>query len=72
VRLVSFTGSTGAGAAVAGTATKNIAPAVLELGGKDALVVFDDADIDRAVRDTLEGAFYNKGEASTATSRILV
>ena len=72
VRLVSFTGSTGAGAAVAATAAKNITPAVMELGGKDALVVFDDADLDRAVRDALEGAFYNKGEACTATSRILV
>ena len=72
VRMVSFTGSTGAGAAVAGTAAKNITPAVLELGGKDALVVFDDADLDRAVKIALEGAFYNKGEACTATSRILV
>jgi acyl-CoA reductase-like NAD-dependent aldehyde dehydrogenase len=67
-----LTGSTGAGAAVAATAAKNITPAVLELGGKDALVVFDDADLDRAVRDALEGGFYNKGEACTATSRILV
>ena len=72
VRLVSFTGSTGAGAAVAGAAAKNITPAVLELGGKDALVVFDDADLDRAVKIALEGGFYNKGEACTATSRILV
>src|SRR5208282_4579707 len=38
----------------------------------DVLVVFDDADLDRAVRDALEGGFYNKGEACTATSRILV
>jgi acyl-CoA reductase-like NAD-dependent aldehyde dehydrogenase len=72
VRLVSFTGSTGAGAAVAASAAKNITPAVMELGGKDALVIFDDADLGRAVRDALEGAFYNKGEACTATSRILV
>jgi acyl-CoA reductase-like NAD-dependent aldehyde dehydrogenase len=72
VRLVSFTGSTGAGAAVAGAAAKNITPAVLELGGKDALVVFDDADLDPAVKIALEGGFYNKGEACTATSRILV
>jgi acyl-CoA reductase-like NAD-dependent aldehyde dehydrogenase len=72
VRLVSFTGSTGAGAATAGTAAKNVTPAVLELGGKDALIVFDDADVDRAVKDAIEGAFYNKGEACTASSRILV
>jgi acyl-CoA reductase-like NAD-dependent aldehyde dehydrogenase len=72
VRLVSFTGSTGAGAAVAAAAARNITPAVLELGGKDALVVFDDAELDRAVEIALEGGFYNKGEACTATSRILV
>ena len=72
VRTVTFTGSTGAGAAVAGTAAKNITPALLELGGKNAMIVFDDADFDRAVKDAAEGGFYNKGEACTATSRILV
>jgi acyl-CoA reductase-like NAD-dependent aldehyde dehydrogenase len=72
VRLVSFTGSTSAGAAVASAAAENITPAVLELGGKDALVVFDDADLDDAVKIALEGGFYNKGEACTATSRVLV
>jgi acyl-CoA reductase-like NAD-dependent aldehyde dehydrogenase len=72
VRRVTFTGSTGAGAEVAGTAAKNITPALLELGGKDAMVVFDDADFDRALKDAIEGGYYNKGEACTATSRILV
>ena len=72
VRVVTFTGSTGAGAAVAATAAKNITPALMELGGKDAMVVFDDADLDRALKDAVEGGFYNKGEACTATSRILV
>jgi len=42
---VSFTGSAGAGAAVAATAAKNITPAAMEPGGKDALVVFEDADL---------------------------
>jgi acyl-CoA reductase-like NAD-dependent aldehyde dehydrogenase len=72
VRTLTFTGSTGAGAAVAGTAAKNITPALLELGGKDAMIVFDDADLDRALKDAVEGGYYNKGEACTATSRILV
>jgi acyl-CoA reductase-like NAD-dependent aldehyde dehydrogenase len=58
--------------AVAGAAARNITPALLELGGKNAMIVFDDADFDRAVQDAAEGGFYNKGEACTATSRILV
>ena len=72
VKMVSFTGSTAGGAAVSKSASANITPLCLELGGKNALVVFDDADCDQAVRDTLEGAFFNKGEACTATSRVLV
>ncbi len=72
VKMVSFTGSTKAGSAVAQTAATHIAPALLELGGKNAFLVFDDADVDRAVHDALEGGFYNKGEACTAASRVLV
>jgi acyl-CoA reductase-like NAD-dependent aldehyde dehydrogenase len=72
VKMVSFTGSTRAGAAVAKTASDHVAPALLELGGKNAFIVFDDADLDRAVADALEGGYYNKGEACTAPSRILV
>ena len=53
-------------------ASASITPIVLELGGKNAFVVFDDADFDHAVRDALEGAFFNKGEACTASSRLLV
>ncbi|KAI0383237.1 dehydrogenase [Hypomontagnella monticulosa] len=72
VKKVSFTGSTGAGAAVARTAADTITPVALELGGKNSLTVFDDADFNAAVRTALEGAFFNKGEACTASSRILV
>ncbi len=72
VHKISFTGSTRAGFAVAKTAADNLTPVLLELGGKNAFIVFADADLDRAVRDALEGAFYNKGEACTAASRILV
>jgi acyl-CoA reductase-like NAD-dependent aldehyde dehydrogenase len=72
VKMVSFTGSTKGGAAVSQTAASHIAPALLELGGKNAFLVFDDADVDHAVRDALEGGFYNKGEACTASSRVLV
>ncbi len=72
IRMVSMTGSTPAGAATAKSASDTIKPVVLELGGKNAAIVFDDADFDRAVRDALEGAFFNKGEACTASSRVLV
>jgi acyl-CoA reductase-like NAD-dependent aldehyde dehydrogenase len=72
VRMMSFTGSTKAGSAVAQAAAGHIAPALLELGGKNAFMVFDDADVDRAVRDALEGGFYNKGEACTAASRVII
>jgi acyl-CoA reductase-like NAD-dependent aldehyde dehydrogenase len=72
VRKVSFTGSAKAGAAVAKTAAENITQVLLELGGKNPLIVFDDADIDRVVRDALEGGYFNKGEACTASSRVLV
>ena len=72
VRAISFTGSTAAGSEVAQTAAKTIKPVTLELGGKNAMIVFDDADLDRAVADALEGAFFNKGEACTAASRILI
>ena len=72
VKMVTFTGSTPAGAAVAKTAAGHVAPAVMELGGKNAFIVFDDANLDRAVRDALEGGYFNKGEACTAASRVLV
>lgn len=69
---MSFTGITPAGAAVAKSASATITPVVLELGGKNAFIVYDDADVDKAVRAALEGAFFSKGEACTAASRILV
>lgn len=72
VKMISLTGSTAAGAAVAKTASAAVKPTALELGGKNAFVVFDDADIDRALRDAVEAGYFNKGEACTAGSRVLV
>ena len=72
VHKISFTGSTPAGAAVAKSAAADITPCSLELGGKNAFVVFEDADLDQAIRDCLDGGFFNKGEACTAASRLLV
>lgn len=70
--MVLMTGSTPAGAATAKSASDTIKPVVLELDGKNASVVFEDADFDRAVRGAVEGPFFNKGEACTASSRLLV
>jgi acyl-CoA reductase-like NAD-dependent aldehyde dehydrogenase len=72
VRKISFTGSTTTGSAVLRAAAENITPVLLELGGNNPFVVFEDADIDRAVAGALEGAFYNQGEACTAASRLIV
>lgn len=72
VRKISFTGSPAAGAKVLAAAAERHTPVLLELGGKNPVVIFDDADLDRAVQDCLEAAFFNKGEACTAASRILV
>jgi acyl-CoA reductase-like NAD-dependent aldehyde dehydrogenase len=77
VKMVSFTGSTLGGAAMAKSAfsTENggmLKPLALELGGKNAFIVFQDADLEKAVKESLEGAFFNKGEACTAGSRLLI
>lgn len=72
IKVISFTGSTATGSAVAQSAAKGVKPTLMELGGKNAMIVFDDADLDRAVADALEGSFSNKGEACTAASRIVV
>ncbi|KAH7419191.1 dehydrogenase [Cadophora sp. MPI-SDFR-AT-0126] len=72
IKKISLTGSTAAGAAAAKSAASHVIPSTLELGGKNAFLIFEDADLDRAVADALEGAFFNKGEACTAASRLLV
>lgn len=72
VRKISFTGSDNAGRAVIRQSANNLTPCVMELGGKNAFIALADCDLDKAVATAFEGAFYNNGEACTATSRILV
>jgi betaine-aldehyde dehydrogenase len=72
VGKVSFTGSPGTGAAVLRIAAANLTPTLMELGGKNPLVVFDDADLHEALLAAVDGGFFNQGEACTAASRILV
>ena len=72
VGKVSFTGSPATGSAVLRTAADNLTPTLMELGGKNPLLVFDDADLHEALLAAVDGGFFNQGEACTAASRILV
>ncbi len=72
VDLVSFTGSARTGRAVNEAAARRLAKTCLELGGKNALVVCDDADLDNAVRWALASAFSNAGQRCASASRIVV
>ncbi len=72
VDLVSFTGSAATGRRVNETAGRRLAKVCLELGGKNALVVCDDADLPNAVRWALASAFSNAGQRCAAASRIVV
>lgn len=72
VRLVNFTGSTNVGRIIGVEAAKNLKPAVLELGGKNALIVLKDADVDYAVKAAIFGAFMNSGQICMCTDRVIV
>ncbi|HET6971311.1 MAG TPA: aldehyde dehydrogenase family protein [Phenylobacterium sp.] len=69
---ISFTGSQAVGASVAEAAVKRQARVQLEMGGKNPLVVLDDADLDRAVAVALDGSFFATGQRCTASSRLIV
>ncbi len=69
---VAFTGSTEAGRRVMAAAAPNLTRVSLELGGKSAAVVLEDADLDAALPDLVAGAFSNSGQACVARTRILV
>jgi len=69
---LSFTGSQGVGASVAEGAARRQARVQLEMGGKNPLIVLDDADLDRAVAIALDGSFFATGQRCTASSRLIV
>ena len=69
---ITFTGATATGRRVLHSAAENLTFATMELGGKNAVMVLADADLDAAVDVAVEGMFYNQGEACTSTARILV
>jgi aldehyde dehydrogenase (NAD+) len=71
VALVSFTGSTETGKHIARLAADTLKRVTLELGGKNGVIVMDDADLDLAVEAILWGAFGTSGQRCTATSRVI-
>ncbi len=70
-QLVSITGSVRAGMEVAGSAAKQLKRAHLELGGKAPVIVFDDADLEKAAAGIAEAGYFNAGQDCTAATRVL-
>lgn len=70
--LIFFTGGIKAGRAIMARAAQHPVPVILELGGKDAMLVFDDANLRRACNAALYGAFSNSGQVCVAVERLYV
>ncbi|WP_067684206.1 aldehyde dehydrogenase family protein [Nocardia miyunensis] len=72
VRAVNFTGSTGVGRIIGTLAAQHLKPAVLELGGKNSVIVLDDADVDYAVAAAAFSVCLNSGQVCMSADRLLV
>ncbi|WP_343732798.1 aldehyde dehydrogenase [Duganella sp.] len=72
VRRVNFTGSTNVGRIIAQHCATHLKPVLLELGGKNPLIVLDDADLDEAVEAAAFSAFFNQGQICMSADRIIV
>ncbi len=72
VDMISFTGSTMAGKRVSELAAQTVKRVALELGGKSANVILDDADFDKAVRSGVSNCYFNSGQTCSAHTRMLV
>jgi acyl-CoA reductase-like NAD-dependent aldehyde dehydrogenase len=72
VRAISFTGSSEVGRIVGEAAARNFKPCSLEMGGKNAIIVLNDANVDLAIDGALWGAFGTTGQRCTAASRVIV
>ncbi|HXU41536.1 MAG TPA: aldehyde dehydrogenase family protein [Burkholderiales bacterium] len=72
VDVVSFTGSTRAGKRISELASQSVKRVALELGGKSASVILEDADLAAAVKGTVNGCYLNSGQTCTALTRMLV
>lgn len=72
VNQIVFTGSVPTGIAIATAAAQNVVPCVLELGGKSAAIVHDDADLEAFENDVRWGIYFNAGQVCSAMSRVIV
>ncbi len=72
VDMIAFTGSRATGQAILGSAAAGLKRVILELGGKDPLVVLDDADIEKAAKFAVMNSFRNAGQVCVSTERIFV
>lgn len=72
INAITFTGSSNTGKMIAEVASKNQVKYQLEMGGKNPVIVLDDADLDNAVQAVISGAFKSTGQKCTATSRVIV
>ncbi|MER2064375.1 MAG: aldehyde dehydrogenase family protein, partial [Alkalibacterium sp.] len=70
--LISFTGSTGVGKQIGEVAGREVKKTILELGGNNAMVVLDDADIERAAKGAIYGRFMHSGQICMSVNRIIV
>nr|WP_276531429.1 aldehyde dehydrogenase [Fictibacillus nanhaiensis] len=72
VRRISFVGESNTGKTIMKNAAENLIPVSLELGGKSANIVFEDADLDEAVKGSIDAIYRNQGEICLAGSRLLL
>jgi phenylacetaldehyde dehydrogenase len=72
VDKIAFTGSTEVGRQIVAAAQGNLKKVSLELGGKSPMIVFADADLDKAIKEVASGIFYNMGQTCTAGTRLYV
>jgi aldehyde dehydrogenase (NAD+) len=72
INKIAFTGSPEVGRGIMRAAAGNVTHVGLELGGKAPIVVFADSDLDKAVRATVAGAFFNAGQVCSAATRVVV
>lgn len=71
IRLIAFTGSTVVGQEIAKTAAERNAQCLLEMGGKDPILVLDDADVDHAAESIVVGSNWNAGQVCCGTERVI-